>query len=141
MPAKSPMTQKAIDLVKRLVENQDMSVARELISFGVPVVSHIVAKVGDVWSPDAREAGLYVIGQIEGPVTAVLLDWCSSFDEYTRCTAIMAIDDRLSAGKADCIPYLAQIRATMQVIAQRDSFSRAREEAQSVLRELDRHGW
>jgi hypothetical protein len=76
MKSKSPLTRRAADLVKRLVENQDMSVARELISYGVPIVSHIVAKVGDVWSPDAREAGLYVIGQIEGPVTAVLLDWC-----------------------------------------------------------------
>jgi hypothetical protein len=141
MPTKSPMTQRAVDLVKRLVENQDMSVARELISYGVPVISHIVAKVGDVWSPEAREAGLGVIGRIEGPATAVLLDWCTSPDDYARCAAIMAMDDRLSAGKADCMPYLAQIRATMQVLAQRDTFSRAREEAKSVLRELDRHGW
>jgi hypothetical protein len=82
-----------------------------------------------------------LIGKIEGPVTGVLLDYCHSMDDYEPCMAVMAIDDRVAAGKPDCTPYLGQIRVIMQAIAKNDPFSRAREEARSVIGELDRHGW
>jgi hypothetical protein len=58
MKSKSPLTQRVTDLVKRLVENGDMSVANELISYGVPVVSHILVRAAEIWSPDPREAAL-----------------------------------------------------------------------------------
>ena len=126
------------DLVKRLLEQGDLSVAEELTSYGAPVVSHILVKAAEVFSPEPREAALYVIGKIDGPVTEVLLDYCYSIDEFERCMAVMAIDDRVAAGKPDCIPHLDQIRVVMQAIAENDPYQRARWEARSVLRELDR---